>query len=178
VKDLEAWLSELASEPLPGAVAAAAVAAAMGAALIAKAARITLERQDTAVTCRPALAAALEAAQVRGEELVRLAKADEQAYRAVLDARCLPAEDPARSSAWRAATEIPLRVAEVCRSLLDSTCGLRDACWLALRTEFDTGGRLLEVGAHAGLQAAESNLRAWGERPESRSLQAALEALR
>jgi formiminotetrahydrofolate cyclodeaminase len=178
VKDLEAWLNELASESLPGGVTAATVAAAMGAALIAKAARITLERQDPDVTCRPTLAAALEMAQVQGEELVRLAKADEQAYRAVLDTRSLPAEDPARNRAWWAATEIPLRVAEVCRSLLDSTCGLRDACWPAVRTEFDTGGRLLEVGAHAGLQAAESNLRAWGERPESRSLHATLEALR
>jgi len=174
VKDLETWLNELVDKPLPGGVAVAAVAAAMGAALLAKAARITLERQIPTGAGQ----AALEAAQAQRVESVRLAEADEQAYRAVLDTRALPAQDPPRTRAWRAATEVPLRVAEVCRSLLDSTCGLRDACWPAVRTEFETGSWLLEIGGRAGLQAAESNLHAWGEGSESQSLRATIEALR
>ena len=178
MKDLETWLDDLADKPLPGGVAAAAVAAAAGAALLAKAARITLQRQIPAGAKRAELEAVLDAAQAQRAELVRLAEADEQAYRAVLDTHSLPARDPARSQAWRAATEVPLRLVEVCRSLLDSTDGLRDACWPAIYTEFETGSWLLQSGVRAGIQAAESNLLAWGERSESQSLRATIEALR
>jgi formiminotetrahydrofolate cyclodeaminase len=178
MKDLETWLNELATEPLPGGVAAAAVAAAMGAALIAKAARITLERRGPTGGGQMALEATLEAACAQRAELARLAEADTQAYRAVLDTRSLSAKDPARSQAWQAATEVPLRVAEVCRSLLEDASGLRDSCWPALRTDLESGIWLLEVGVRTGLHAAESNLSVWGEGSEDPSLRAILEMSR
>ena len=45
---LESWLDELAAQSLPGGVSAAALASAMGAALLAKTARVTLGRQTLA----------------------------------------------------------------------------------------------------------------------------------
>jgi formiminotetrahydrofolate cyclodeaminase len=155
VKDLEAWLDDLSAKPLPGGVAAAAVAAAMGAALMAKAARVTLKQQRRPAAGAAALESALGLARARRMELVELAAADERAYRGVLE------PSTAADEAWRPATELPICVAEACRSLLDRMPALLDLCWPAVRTDLEIGAWLLEVGVRAGLAAAESNLSAW-----------------
>jgi formiminotetrahydrofolate cyclodeaminase len=158
VKDLEAWLDDLSAKPLPGGVAAAAVAAAMGSALMAKAARVTLRQQRRPNAGRTALEAVLDLAQARRAELLELATADEQAYRAVLE------PSGAADEAWRAATEVPIRVAEACHSLLDQMPAILGLCWPPVRTDLEIGGWLLEIGARAGVAAAESNVRSWGDR--------------
>jgi len=171
------WLDDLATEPLPGGVAAAAVAAAMGAALCAKAARITLERQTLTDIVQAKLEDVYEQAQVQQAALLRLAGADEAAYRALMDVQALATQQPERNQAWQAATEVPIRIAEACRSLLDEVSALESACRPSVRVDYEIGVWLLEIGLRAGQRAAQANLRSWGDAPEARWLRLRLDAL-
>ncbi len=158
MRDLETWLNEMSARPLPGGVAAAAVAAAMGAALIAKALRVTLNRQQFAAPDRAVLKETLHLTQAQQGALFRQADADVEAYRAVLDTRCLAASDPARRRAWQSATEAPVAVAEACRLLLDRLPGVVPQCWSGVCVDFEIGSQLLQAGMRAGILAAEANL--------------------
>ena len=160
MKDLETWLQEMVARPVPGGVAAAAVAAAMGAALLAKVARISMERQSLASIDREKLEAAFGLARAQSVELMRLAGADEAAYETVLDTRLLAPEASVRRQAWRAAAESPIRIAEACRTLLDSLSQVSDLCWQDVRADLLAGGWLLESSVRICVLAAESNLRA------------------
>lgn len=177
MKDFEIWLQDLATWPLPGGVAAAAVAAAMGAALIAKATRVTLKKQTLDTLVQAELEAMLDQSASGWTTLIRLAAVDEQSYRAVLDTRSLAADTLERRQALQAATEVPIRIAEVCCSLLGDLCRLSDACWPAVRSELQTGIWLLEAGMRAGLLAADINLQTWGHGAEFSLLQARMDAV-
>lgn len=178
VKDLETWLQDMVARPVPGGVAAAAVAAAMGAALLAKVTRISMERQSLTSDDRANLEAALGLAQAQRVELMRLAGADEAAYQTVLDTRLLAPQALARRQAWRAAAESPVRIAEACRTLLDSLSGVSDLCWQDVRADLYACGGLLEASVRICVLAAESNLRAGEVGSEARPLQARIDALR
>jgi formiminotetrahydrofolate cyclodeaminase len=177
MRDFSVWLDDLSRKPLPGAVAAAAVSAAMGAALIAKATRITLRRQELDSGSRDVLQGLLADAGRLQAVLIDLAGEDERAYRAVLEARSLPPSDPARSAAWHQATEIPIRLAETCHALLDSAHPLFDSCWPAVCPDPEIGVWLLETGLRAGLAAAGSNIVFCTDAEKARSLQRRLDAL-
>jgi formiminotetrahydrofolate cyclodeaminase len=114
------------SDPVPGGGSAAALAAAMGAALVAMVAELTIGRPAYAEheeTIRKIRFDAIE----RRSELVELAQQDADAYDVVVRARHLPkdteAEKAARSSALEAAmveaARIPLRAAVVASEVLD-----------------------------------------------------------
>jgi formiminotetrahydrofolate cyclodeaminase len=177
MRDLNTWLDALSNKPLPGAVSAAAVSAAMGAALIAKAARITMDRRQLDDADRDEVQALWELAGRQQAVLLDLANADEHAYRAVLRSRALPPSDPDRTTAWLHATETPIRVAEACHTLLERASSLLDTCWPAVCPDPEIGIWLLETGARAGLAAAEGNMEYCGDGPEARSLQRRIDAL-
>jgi len=176
--DLNAWLRDLATRPLPGASAAGAVAAAMGAALLVKAIGITLRHQALGAPDQSLLVAMLDQAESLRTDFIRLARADEQAYRAVLDTRALVADAPARQQAWQAATEVPIQIADACQSLLRSLPRFRAICWPGVQPELQTGVSLLEVGKEAGILAAETNLLSWAGSPEAGQLRARLHTLK
>jgi formiminotetrahydrofolate cyclodeaminase len=175
--ELEQWITRLSTEPLPGGVAAAALAAAMGSALIAKVCRSTLVRQSLTDSDRSLLALTLDLAETRQMQLVRLASDDEQAYRAVLDTGRHRAHSPAKRRAWQQATEVPVHLAELCATLLKRVPDLYSVCWPVVRVDLDIGVRLLETGVRAGLQAADANLHSWGDDPEAQSLRIRLQAM-
>jgi formiminotetrahydrofolate cyclodeaminase len=170
-ESLNVWLVRMATQSLPGGVAAAALTAAMGAALSAKSARLTLVQQSLTDSERGMLESTVDLAQARQDALVRLTIADEQAYRAVLDTKGRSAE------AWQMATETPIRVAEACASLLDRLPALSNACRRSVRVDLQIGSWLLETGMRSGLQAAESNLRVWEAGAESQALRVRIAAL-
>ena len=159
VRDFESWLEDLSGEPLPGGVSAAAVASAMGAALVVKAMRVTLQRRDLSGDQRAALQAVLDLARDRQTVLLHLADADERAYRAVLDSRARGPGSPAKDEAWYEATEAPIRVAEVCHLLLGKLPRVFGLCRPAVKPDLEIGAWLLETGRRAGLLAADTNLR-------------------
>jgi formiminotetrahydrofolate cyclodeaminase len=173
----DGWLNDMAAKSLPGGVAAAAVSAAMGAALIAKAARLTLRRQELEGVRRQSLEAVLELSHSRRAELMRLAGADEPAYRAVLKSRTLPATSPVRRQAWQEATEVPVRVAEAARAVLDGLHEFDAVCWPSVCVDFEIGASLLAAGMSAALLAADNNLHAWGDEQGSRALRRRIDVL-
>jgi formiminotetrahydrofolate cyclodeaminase len=171
------WLSRLATEPLPGGVAAAALAAAMGAALVAKVSRLNLIQGEMVDLDRDRWRTALDVAQVHQTDLRSLVGTDEEAYRAVLKTKALPVQSPLRKQAWQAATEVPIHVAEACHQLLHKVAGILAICEPALRVDYQVGCWLLANGLDAGLAAAEANLRAWGDAAEAQVLKSRMEAL-
>jgi formiminotetrahydrofolate cyclodeaminase len=174
VGELSVWLDDMADQPLPGGVSAAALAAAMGAALCAKAARVTLRQGDVNDGDRATWEAIVDRASEGRSALVRLVEADQQAYQAVLDI-----VDPVTSiRIWQAATEVPVEVAEASQSLLAERAFLEGVCWSSVRVDLDVGLRLLEVGLYAGLRAAEANLAWWGDAREAADVQLRIERLR
>jgi formiminotetrahydrofolate cyclodeaminase len=174
---LESWLDELAAQSLPGGVSAAALASAMGAALLAKAARVTVGRQALEPGIRGRLDRIAAQARVERVGLVELAEADIKAYRAVLDAQQGATGSLQQHDAYLMAAEIPVRVAEVCHGLLGSAAAVRAVCWHSVLTDLDIGRWLLEAGMRAGLAAAGSNLNASGEGHGRNMLQRRIDAL-
>jgi formiminotetrahydrofolate cyclodeaminase len=171
MKDLESWLRDMATQALPAGAAAAALAAAMGAALVAKAARVTLERGQPPDAAGAALEATFRLADARRPELRDLAEADERAYAAVL-------ANGGRGKALREAVDVPLRIAEACQALLAALPDALDTCWPAVRPDLEIGGWLLQTGRDAGLLVAATNLRDWGDKLADASLSARLEVLK
>jgi len=177
VNEFDAWLNDMSTKPLPGGIAAAAVAASMGAALMAKALRVTLKRGSLAETDRAFLASARGLAQAQVAGLVELAEADEQAFRAVLDLAPGQAESAASRQKWLEATTVPVRLAEACQSLLEGFARLLALCWPAVYPDLETGGWLLEVGLKAGLLSSESNLHLMEESADAAALQRRMQRL-
>lgn len=153
---IAAYLEALASTaPAPGGGSAAALAGAMGAALVSMVANFTVGRPKYAqaeAEVRPAL----DEAERSRTELLRLMEADEQAYAAVAEARKLPRgtdEDKrARSRAIQQAVQAsagpPLEMARVCRRVLD-----------AARVAAEAGNPLLASDAGVAALLAEAALR-------------------
>jgi formiminotetrahydrofolate cyclodeaminase len=124
---MNAFLERLgSSDPVPGGGSASALAAAMGAALVAMVAELTIGRSEYAeheATLRKLRFDALD----RRAELLSLAQQDADAYDAVVRARRMPkkseAEREARSDALGKAmidaARAPLRAAVVASEVLD-----------------------------------------------------------
>lgn len=178
MREFSTWLKNLSTKPLPGAVSATALAAAMGAGLVAKAMRITLRRQAVDGATHTALQAVFDLADRQQDALIGLAEADERAYRAVLEARAKPASAAAQREAWLQATEVPIRIAEACQSLGEAMSPWLDHCWPALCPDVQIGLWLLETGKRAGLAAAESDIAFCGDTLAAESLQLRIDALK
>lgn len=163
---LEQFHDELASaSPAPGGGSAAAMAGALGAALVAMVARLTIGRktyQDVSAEFENLLprADALRA------ELLQLMVHDADAYRRVMDAYQLPKDtDAAKTaradaiqSALQHAANVPLRVAQACAEILEmaqraAARGNKNAA-----SDAGAGALMAEAGLRAALLNVEINL--------------------
>jgi formiminotetrahydrofolate cyclodeaminase len=160
---VHAFLERLgSSDPLPGGGSAAALAAAMGAALVAMVAELTIGRPAHAE--HEATIAELRAAAVdRQAQLLALAQQDADAYDVVVRARRMPkdseAERAARGSAleeaMQGAARIPLRAAVVAAEVL----GLAERIApIGNRNAISDAGVAAQLAA-AGLRGAVLNVR-------------------
>lgn len=122
METLDRYLAQLAStEPTPGGGSAAALVGAVGAALVAMAARISAHNPKYAAQHELALRMAGAADALRGE-LAAAGDRDERAFSRVVAAQTLPrqseAEKDARAKAIEAALHdaavVPLRACELC----------------------------------------------------------------
>jgi glutamate formiminotransferase/formiminotetrahydrofolate cyclodeaminase len=96
---LDGWLDELAGgAPTPGGGSAAALAGALGAALVAMVARLTIGKKAYAAVEQRARAILDEAERLRGE-LRRLVDEDAAAYAGVSAAYKIPKDEPTRAAA-------------------------------------------------------------------------------
>jgi formiminotetrahydrofolate cyclodeaminase len=124
VKQLTARLAS--RDPIPGGGSAAALAGAMGAALVAMVAELTIGRAD-ASDHQGQLIELRDSAQARRSALLDLAEDDAAAYAAVVVARRMPKGDEAEREARQrilrttmvTAAEVPLRTAQVAAEVLD-----------------------------------------------------------
>lgn len=143
-----------ARTPAPGGGAVAAVTAASAAALVAMAARFGGEDAVDVAARAEALRATLEP----------LADADAAAYTAVLAARRLPRDDPARTGriaeAMVEATEVPRRVAEAATEVADLAAGLVATGNRDLAGDARVGELLARAAADAATALVEINERA------------------
>ena len=114
------------SEPAPGGGAAAALAGALGAALVQMTASLTLGRPRFAAVEDQAQRIAQRTAELR-QRLARLCDADADAFQKVSSAYRLPRADDAQKavrseaiqSALRLAAEVPLETARICGEVLE-----------------------------------------------------------
>jgi len=126
-KTLQVFLDEVASaEPAPGGGSVAALSGALGASLVAMVCRLTIGKKGyEAVSAE--MQTILPRAEALQRELRDLMQADTDAYARVMDAYKLPkqtdAEKAARTraiqNALKHASDIPLRVAELCAQVLE-----------------------------------------------------------
>lgn len=109
------------SAPVPGGGSAAALAGAMGAALVGMVAQLTLGREAYAAVQEEIRDIDASAARLRAE-LLDLAERDADAYAAVVRARRMPRNSEERTTGLAAATleatRVPLRAAEVALEVL------------------------------------------------------------
>ncbi|HLI25977.1 MAG TPA: cyclodeaminase/cyclohydrolase family protein [Chloroflexota bacterium] len=163
---LGVFLARAASDaPTPGGGALAAVGGALGAAMIAMTARLTLGRPRYAAV-QDAAAALAEQADRAWRALLALADADADAYERVMAALRLPratdAERAARQSALQqalvSATQVPAAIAEQCQAVLalaETAAAITNRNALG---DVATGALLAEAGMRAAAVQAELNL--------------------
>jgi formiminotetrahydrofolate cyclodeaminase len=171
-------LDEMARRPLPGAIAAVAVAASMGAALIAKSVHVALRHQELDGPGRAGMVELAGRASRTATDLLDLAGADALAYRSVLDTRAMAAHEPARQRAWLAAAEVPLRLAELSIPLEESIPALFDRCPPVVHFDLQIGASLLHAASEGGWLVAETNLENCGQSDDAGPLRLRLAALK
>ncbi len=169
---VQAFLDELAGpSPAPGGGSAAALAGAMGAALIGMVCNLTVG-QPRFAAAEDELRAALAEAEALRRRLTNLADADTHAFNQVMAAYRLPQEtddqqatrQAAIQTALRQATQIPLETAAACAVTLQlagrviakiNPNTLSDAGVAALLADAGLRGAQLNVAANlAGIQDA------------------------
>ena len=178
---MNTWLDALASDdPAPGGGAAAALAGALGAALISMVARFTVGRRAYAAVAADAEAvlATSEALRARLNDLV---EADAEAFQGVATAYRLPklsdddrqTRQAAIQGALAGATEVPLQVAEVAGELLQlarriaaigNRTVLTDAGAAAMLARAAQRAALLNVAANVGQLPEGAERRAFQQR--------------
>ncbi len=163
VQSVDDFLAAVAADsPAPGGGSVAALAGALGGALIAMVARLTLGRERY-VAYDAEMRAALPQAEALRQTLTGLMDADAAAYSAVTAAYKLPRETDAQrvertaaiQAALRIATDVPLAVAAACVDVLElavqlAAHGNRSAA---------SDAAVAALMAYAGLQAAVRNVR-------------------
>ena len=158
-----ALIERLAShQPVPGGGSASALAAAMGAALVAMVAELTIGRPEAAEH-EEAIRELRAAAQQRCAELLDLAERDATAYQAVVVARRLPKnsepEREARAAMLRSAmveaARVPLMAATAAADVLDLAGRIAP---IGNRNAVSDAGVAAQLAA-AGLRGALLNVR-------------------
>lgn len=126
-KPIIQFMDELASSaPAPGGGSVAALAGAMGAALVSMVCNLTIGKKKY-VDVEEEIRAILEQSEALRRELLTLLEEDVAAYTRVSEAMKMPrdteeqkaAREEALDKALKEATEVPLRVAEACVKIME-----------------------------------------------------------
>lgn len=170
---LDAFVSVLGSaEPVPGGGSASAVAASLGASLVAMVASLSEGRPRYIMYAdvhRRAKAAGTELA----DRLLRIADEDAAAYAAFSAAAKLPREtaeeQAARSAAMRSAarvaSEVPFRCVEACLEVIEGAELLAARCNVNASSDLDVAALLAEAAARGAARNVLVNLPSVGDEP-------------
>lgn len=155
---VEEYLDKLSSgSAVPGGGSAAAVAGAMGVALVAMVARISARRKGDGADSTRLQELLPELERLRAD-LGRLSQEDIDAYRAVIDARKSKAPQPDVERAYARAAEVPLETARAAARGLELLPRVSLLAWEVTRSDLDAGRYLLELGLRVALANVAVNL--------------------
>ncbi len=177
IMELETFLQKLTNQAVPGGAAAAAHAAAMGAALLSKVARVALQRPNLGDPTADRFQTLWATAREQQEILIDLAEKDTQAYQGLLDLGRSPADDDLLNRAWGKVIDIPLHLAEACRLLLDASDQVDQICPPHLLPDIWIAQSLLTAGERAGVWCVQANLRAAPSTVDGEPFRSRLQAL-
>jgi formiminotetrahydrofolate cyclodeaminase len=154
------YLADLASAaPAPGGGSAAALAAALGAALVAMTCRVTDKHAGAAPSVVPLGELAEEADSLR-RRLTALANDDARVYSDVIAARRLPVpeREPAVQHALERATEVPQRLATESRHVLALCERIAPCARASTLSDLGVAAILAHGALRAGALTARTNL--------------------
>lgn len=142
---------------VPGGGSAAALAASMGAALVSMVAKISARtaRQEEH---REALNQAVPELDQLASRLLDLSQEDIDAYRAVIEARKVHADEGAVERAYERAAEVPLATAAAAARGLELASDVSRNVWEMVASDLSTGSRLLQAGLDGALANVAVNL--------------------
>ena len=142
---------------VPGGGSAAAVAAAMGAALVSMVAKLSAKKakEDRDRDLLSDLAPALDELCVR---LLDLSQQDIDAYRAVIDARKAGAGTAEMARAYERAAEVPLETAGAAADAIELAMKVSERAWEMTASDLAVGSSLLEAGMSGALGNVAVNL--------------------
>ncbi|HEX5591312.1 MAG TPA: cyclodeaminase/cyclohydrolase family protein [Candidatus Limnocylindrales bacterium] len=168
---LDAFVGRLASaDPTPGGGSASAVAASLGASLVAMVAALSEGRPKYAIHERTHARAKVAGAEL-ADRLLRLADEDAEAYGAFSAALKLPreteGEQTARTAAMRAAARIaaeaPLRCVEACAEVVAEAERLAGRSNVNASSDLHVAALLAEAGARGAAANVRVNLPSVGD---------------
>jgi formiminotetrahydrofolate cyclodeaminase len=152
------YLEALASTAaVPGGGSAAALAAAMGAALVSMVAKLSARRADTAED-REVLTNLVPGLDQLVSRLLELSQEDIDAYRAVIDARKSGAKGPSLAGAYERAAEVPLEVATLASRAIAILPDVSRRAWEMTASDLAVGSELLQTGLSGALGNVAINL--------------------
>ena len=157
---VERYLTDLASAaPAPGGGSAAALAAALGAALVAMTCRVTAKHAGGAPSVVRLGELAEEADSVR-RRLTALANDDARVYSGVIAARRLPVPERQRAvqGALERATEVPERLAAESRNVLALCERIAPCARNSTLSDLGVAATLAQGALRAGALTARTNL--------------------
>ena len=160
VKDqtVGAYVEALASTAaVPGGGSAAALAAAMGAALVRMVAKISAKKAKQE-SDRAALDGLVPKLDQLAAQLLDLSQQDIDAYRAVIDGRKREADSEEIQRAYVGAAEVPLAAARAATEALALAAEVSKHAWEMTASDLAAGNELLHTGLSGALGNVAINL--------------------
>lgn len=178
----ELFLDALSSDkPTPGGGAAAAMAGAMGCALLLMAIGTTLKRKNTPESHKVLLKQWQEKLSSYQKELKGLMQKDAQAYASYLAAYRLPADDSSRKGALQqallTATNVPAEIASHCQAILKAIDDLEPLIAPVILSDVYCARHLLKSGLACGIENIRINLKGITDINQVAKLQLLLKSL-
>lgn len=155
---VSAYVEALASTAaVPGGGSAAALAAAMGAALLSMVAKLSARKAKTE-DARQSLSDVVPELDALAARLLELSQEDIDAYRAVIDARKSRASGEELHRAYEHAAEVPLATATAASRGIAIGLEISKHAWEMTASDLAVGSELLETGLAGALGNVEINL--------------------
>lgn len=178
----ELFLDALSSDkPTPGGGAAAAMAGAMGCALLLMSIGTTLKRKSTPESHKVLLKQWQEKLSAYQKELKGLMQEDAQAYASYLAAYRLPATDSSRKEALQqallTATSVPAKIASHCQAILKAIGDLEPLIAPVILSDVYCARHLLKSGLACGIENVRINLKGITGSEQTEKLQLLLKSL-
>ena len=152
------YLQALASTAaVPGGGSAAALAAAMGAALVSMVAKLSAKKAKVNED-REVLEGLVPELDQLATHLLQLSQDDIDAYRAVIDTRKSGAQGDALARAYERAADVPLQVAVAVSRVLVLLPKVSKRAWEMTASDLAVGSELLETGFAGALGNVAINL--------------------